>query len=583
MLLSGRLTGARLARLALEQVGVRHAFGVPGVHTTELYDEFAESTLIQPHLVCHEAGGGFMADAISRVTDTLGCLAVVPAAGLTQSMSALAEAFLDGIPVIVVTGGINRDAGHAHLLHEMDQQKLAAAVIKGYWYARSHAQIAPMIYEAAARALSGVPGPVLVEIPQAILVSAAEVAEPSPFQRPLAPLPPSAEAMQDAVAAIQRMKKPGICVGWGARGARDAVIALAERLQAPVCTSLQGLSSFPADHPLHTGMAFGPAAVPAGEAAFADCDGIVAVGHRFGEVGTGAWSMQMPRNLVQIDIDAQAIGANFPATAGLVGDAAVVVPALNAALAQAGVQRAQDSALFGLIEARKSEYRREWRQHRGSGRVNPLAFFAALDAMLSTQAIVVCDDGNHTFLTAELMPFRGQRRFISPTDFNCMGYGVPAAIAAKLGNPDCDVVGIVGDGAFHMTGNELLTALGMGVGVPIFVFNDGELSQISQAQEIPYVRKTCTVLPAANFEHLAQAYGAEFLAIEDDAGCAEAITRALQWAAVGRTALIDVRIDYSKRTRFTKGVVQSQLRRMPWNTKARFVSRAVWRRVAGTV
>lgn len=575
------ISGARLARLALEQVGVRHAFGVPGVHVTELYDEFAASELITPHLVCHEAGGGFMADAISRLTESLGCLAVVPAAGLTQAMSALAEAYLDGIPLLVITGGINRGRGHSHLLHEMDQGKLIAAVTKGYWYARSHAEIAPMIHEAARLARSGVPGPVLVEIPNGILVSTADLPAPGVYHPPLPPPAPAADPLAAAVQAIAAMRKPGICLGWGGRGARAEVIALAERLQAPVCTSLQGLSSFPADHPLHTGLMLGPAAVPAGEAAFAGCDGIVAIGHRFGEVGTASWSMELPANLVQIDIDPKAIGANYPAAVGLVGDAAVVLRALNAALAQAGVQRPAEPALAALIAEKKAAYRAEWRAHDAGERVNPVAFYDALDTALSERAIVVCDDGNHTFLTAELMPMRGERRFISPTDFNCMGYGVPAAIAARLGQPEHEVVGIVGDGAFHMTANELLTAYGHGVGLPIFVFNDGELSQISQAQEIPYNRKTCTVLPAANFQHLALGYGAEYLAIEQDGQCTNVIRRALALAAGGKAVLVNVRIDYSKRTRFTKGAVQSQLRRMPFKLRARFVGRALWRRVAG--
>jgi len=459
--------------------------------------------------------------------------------------------------------------------------KLTAAVTKGFWYARSHAQIVPMIYEAAAAALSGVPGPVLVEIPNGVLISTADVPAPGPFQRPLPPPAPPATELATAVEAIRRMKKPGVCIGWGARSARREVLELAERLQAPVCTSLQGLSSFAADHPLHTGLMFGAAAVPAGEAAFAGCDGIVAIGHRFGEVGTASWSMSLPANLVQIDIDPKAIGANYPAAVGLVGDAAVVLKALNAALAQAGVSRPADAALATLIREQKAAYREEWRGHDSGGRVNPVAFYDALDAALSERAVVVCDDGNHTFLTAELMPMRGTRRFISPTDFNCMGYGVPGAIAAKIGNPDLDVVGIVGDGAFHMTGNELLTAYAHGTGVPIFVFNDGELSQISQAQEIPYNRKTCTVLPAADFERLAQGYGVEYVSISQDDHCAAGIQRALQLAREGKPVLVNVLIDYSKRTRFTKGAVQSQLRRMPVKLKARFVSRAVWRRIAG--
>ncbi len=576
------ITGARLARLALEEAGVRHAFGIPGVHTTELYDEFAISSLITPHLVCHEAGGGFMADAVSRLGGSLGCLAVVPAAGLTQAMSALAEAYLDGIPMLAITAGLNTANGKVHLLHEMDQQALTATVTKGFFSAKSHDEIAPAIYEAARTACSGVPGPVLVEIPQTLMVSAANAATPPAFTPSPLPPPPSAEQLDAALAAIAEMKRPGICVGWGARGAREELIALADFLQAPVSTSLQGLSSFPADHPLHTSFMFGHAAVPAGERAFENCDGLIAVGHRFGEVGTASWSMNPPENMVHIDIDPSSIGANYPARQGLVGDAKVVLKSLLDALQSSAKPRKNAKQLQKLIQTAKSDYRKEWHKHDSGERENPVAFYDALDKALAKDGIVVCDDGNHTFLTAELMPMSAQRRFVSPTDFNCMGYGVPGTIAASMCNPGNQVVGIIGDGAFHMTSNELLTAVAEETPVVIFVFNDGELSQISQAQEIPYNRKTCTVLPSADFSQIAAAYGASFVCLRDNNDVVDGVERALEMAKTGRPVLVDVQVDYSKRTRFTKGAVKTQLSRMPNKTKARIVGRALWRRVAPT-
>lgn len=574
----GSISGARLACQALEAVGVRHVFGIPGVHTTELYDELANSKTITPHLVCHEAGGGFMADAVSRLSDSIGCLAVVPAAGITQAMSALAEAYLDGIPMIVITAGLNTASGKVHLLHEMDQQKLTATVTKGFFTARRHEDIAPAIYEAAQVACSGVPGPVLIEIPQALFISTAAITPPNYSSKALPPAP-AKEQLSAAVAAIRDMRRPGICVGWGARGAREELLALAEFLQAPVSTSLQGLSSFPADHELHTGFMFGVAAVPAGEIAFADCDGLIAIGHRFGEVGTASWSMTPPANLLHIDIDPTSINANYPAQVGLVGDAKIVLQALLTELLADCKPRAKSKKLVKQIASAKSDYRQEWHKHDSKKRVNPVAFYDALDAALSRDGIVVCDDGNHTFLTAELMPLSGNRRFISPTDFNCMGYGVPATIAASICNPNSQVVGIIGDGAFHMTSNELLTATAEGSPVVIFIFNDGELSQISQAQEIPYNRKTCTILPAADFSQIAAAYGASFVCLRNNSDVSEGINRALEAAKTGRPVVVEVLIDYSKRTRFTKGAVKTQLKRMPNQIKTRVIGRALWRRV----
>lgn len=239
------------------------------------------------------------------------------------------------------------------------------------------------------------------------------------------------------------------------------------------------------------------------------------------------------------------------------------------------------SELAQRIAADKAAYVKEWLQHDSHGRVNPAVFCQALRAQLGDQAIVVADDGNHTFLLAELMPIHAARGFISPSDFNAMGYCVPGMIGAKLANPQRQVVGVVGDGALRMTGLELVTASSLGLDLVLFVFNDGELSQIAQAQEIPYNRKTCTVLRPLNLAALAETTGAAFVAIENNAQCADGITRAMTLAGEGRPVLVDVRIDYSKRTRFTEGVVKATLKRFTPRDKLRVVSRALWRRVTG--
>jgi acetolactate synthase-1/2/3 large subunit len=215
-------------------------------------------------------------------------------------------------------------------------------------------------------------------------------------------------------------------------------------------------------------------------------------------------------------------------------------------------------------------------------RVNPMVFFEALRSQLANDAMIVCDDGNHTFLTAELLEIRGARQFICPTNFNSMGYGVPAVIGAKLVNPQQQVVGIVGDGAFLMTGMELLTAKTQRLGVVIFVFNDGELSQISQGQEIPYNRKTCTILGDVRFEGLAAGVGAHYVSIARNDEVENGIGEALAFAAKPEPVIVDVRVDYSKRTRFTEGVVKTVLERFSARDKVRFVTRAGWRRVRGS-
>jgi len=166
---------------------------------------------------------------------------------------------------------------------------------------------------------------------------------------------------------------------------------------------------------------------------------------------------------------------------------------------------------------------------------------------------VIADDGNHTFLAAELMPIHGPRRFFSPSDFNAMGYCVPATIGAKQARPDVDVVGIVGDGALLMTGMELITAARCGLGIVMVVFNDGELSQIAQAQQIPYNRKTCTVLTELDYAALSQALGVEYVSIPDNEALEAGLADAFGKAADNRPVLVDLRVDYSRKTRFTQG------------------------------
>jgi acetolactate synthase-1/2/3 large subunit len=341
------------------------------------------------------------------------------------------------------------------------------------------------------------------------------------------------------------------------------------------------VSAFPANHPLHAGFCLGRAAVPAVENALRDCDCLLAVGTRFGEIATGSFGWEPPANLIHVDVNPRVFGANYPAKVALEGDARLVVDRLVSALegTPAAVDRCAE--MTRRIADDKDAYRREWRAHDPKGRVNPVVFFDALRRQLDDDATIVVDDGNHTFLAAELMPVYRPRGFISPTDFNCMGYCVPATIGAKLANRRAQVVGIVGDGAFRMTGLELATATAQGLGVVVFVFNDGELAQIAQAQEIPYNRKTCTVLGPLEVAGVAQATGAQFVSVTNDAEVDGAIARALEIANGGQPVLVDVRIDYSKHTRFTDGIVKTNLERFDLPTRARLVGRALWRRVAG--
>ncbi|MEC9358513.1 MAG: thiamine pyrophosphate-binding protein [Pseudomonadota bacterium] len=571
-------TGAWLARFALEQIGVRHVFGIPGVHTTELFDELASSSSIVPVLVTHEGGAAFMADAVSRTTDRIGTLLVVPGAGLTHAASGIAEAYLDGVPMLVLSGGIHRASGRGYQLHDIDQQALVAAFTKARWRVESQRDIVTTIYRAYTEAMSGCPGPVYVELPVDVLMMSGEAGGLLEWPGLPAPMAAAPELVAEACELIASARRPGLFVGWGARGARQQLMALADRLGAPVATTLQGLSSFPSDHPLHAGMSFGLAAAPAARQAFKNCDCLIAIGTRFGEIGTGSYSVEVPESLIHIDLDAEVFSRNYPARVAIQADARMAVQALLDTLGARGVARSA-RPMRSRISRDKAAYLHDWRKSGDAQRVNPARLFHSVDAFWAKDAVVVADDGNHTFLTAELLPMPQGRHFISPTDFNCMGYAVPAAIGAKLANPAREVLAVVGDGAFLMTGNELLTAAAQQLGLIVLVFSDGELAQIAQAQTLPYKRKTCTVLNPLDLASAARATGCEFLSMQCDRDIEPVLIEARRLAATRRPVLVDVRIDYSRRTAFTQGIVSANVKRMPTPDKLRMAMRAVSRRV----
>lgn len=581
-------TGAELVRHALEQLGIRHTFGIPGVHNTEIYDQLASSEVVTPIRVNHEGGAAFMADAVSRTNDFNGALLIVPAAGTALAMAGIGEAFLDGIPLIAISGGTRTDTGFTYQLHEMDQLAMVKPITKGAWRITEHKQIVPTFFEAWRTANEGEPGPVFIEIPVNIQLFPGEVDELPTFVRPSAapaPLDVGTQVTIDQAATLLRKaRKPGLFIGWGAVHASDLSVQIAELLQMPVATTLQGLSAFPGQHLLHVGMGIGPAAVPAAENAFADCDVLLAIGTRFGEIATGSFGIKPTWDLIHVDINPAVFNANYPARLSIEGDARVIMRALLAQLKSTPPQDAAVQArgmnLRQQIAHDKQAYVDEWQRHDSGQRVNPGRFFQALRSKLPDDSYLVTDDGNHTFLVAELFEPRQSRHLITPTDFNCMGYCVPATVGIKLTHPDKQVVGVVGDGAFLMTGLELLTATEHKLGVVCYVFNDGELSQISQAQQLPYNRKACTVLPEVRFKGIADAVGAHYLRMAGDSDIAAVIDQAQTLSAQGVPVIVDVLIDYSKQTRFTKGILRTNLMRMDLGNKLRMIGRAAWRRVA---
>jgi len=575
-------TGAQLAVYALEQVGVKFTFGIPGTHTTELYDALDLSEQITPILVNHEGSGAFMAEALSRTSDSIGTLAIVPAAGLTHAMSGIGEAFLDGIPMLVIAGGTRTDTGRHYQLHQFDQVELAKNITKAQFGIKTHNEIIPSIYKAYEIATSGEPGPVFIELPVNLQLFEGEVDEMPAFVPNQDQSQPDPNKIREAVEMLKKAENPMLFVGWGAVDASDLTVELAEMLAAPVATTLQGKSAFPNTHPLYTSVGLGASSKPSAQWALKKHDMMLAVATRFAEIATGSYGLDPPKNLVHVDINSDVFDKNFKSEISIEGDATQVIKAIIDELKRDSYTHNRSlESITAKLKEKNEKYFSEWLKGKKDNIVSPGYFFKALKVQLDKDAYLVIDDGKHTFLASELFPVDLPRHFISPTDFNCMGYCVPGAIATKLGNPEQQVAAIVGDGAFMMTGLEMTTAVNYGLPVMFFIFNDGELGQISQFQKVPLNSKTCSVLGEINFEGLAAGTGVAYVKIANDHESEKQIAKAIDLSNNGQPVLIEVKIDYSKKTMLTKGVIKVNLKRFPFKEKIRFIARSLKRHIIG--
>ncbi|MEN8123875.1 MAG: thiamine pyrophosphate-binding protein [Bacteroidota bacterium] len=571
-------TGANLAVYALEQIGVKYTFGIPGVHNIELYDELNNSNQIEPVLVTHEGGASFMALGVSCTSNSIGTLMIVPAAGTTNAMSGIGEAFLDGIPMLIFSGGTRQDSGKHYQLHQLDQGNLVSEITKAFFKIESHEEIIPTIYKAYDIATSGEPGPVFIEIPMEYQMFKGEVSKLLPYTKSFQNPNIDNSKIKAIAELLLKARNPGIYVGWGAANAVEYTKKIADILGAPVATTLQGKASFPANHSLHTGFGFGPNSIPAAQKAFKNCDAMLAVGVRFSEIATGSYGVTVPENLIHIDINNEVFDKNYSSKINIEADAEEALKLLVVELEnQKGKIRKDHSDLVKLIKEEKEKYNAKWKEKPLNDKVSPGFFFEALTKFTDDDTYFVVDDGKHTYLAAELLPVNRSRHFVSPTDFNCMGFCVPAAIGTKFMNAKSKVVGIVGDGGFLMTGMETLTATTYKKGVVYFVFHDGELGQISQFQKIPLKRKVATIIGNINIKGIADATGAAYFHMANDTEINSVMKKAFKEVEKDVPVIVDVNIDYSKKTMMTKGVVKTNLSRFSFKEKTRFIVRALKR------
>jgi acetolactate synthase I/II/III large subunit len=570
--------GSELVVRALEDAGARFAFGIPGTHNIELYDALDQSDTVMPVLVTDEQSASFMADGVSRTSDSIGVVNVVPGAGVTHCLSGVAEAFMDNVPIVILACGVRSDTGRAFQLHDIDQLALLRPVTKAVLRPESPDDIYQMVRHAFDLARRGTPGPVAVEIPAEYYLLTERVAEPAYDAEPFDTPQPSAADLDAAAGILNRAKYPILYAGNGAVDAGFLLVELAQKLGAPVATTIQGKGVFPESHPLWLWNGLGRSAPRFVREATDRSDAMLAIGCRFSEVGTASYGFTPPPNLIHVDINPDVFNRNFPARVAIAADAAVFLRELLPRVAEG-------DRLGGILEPivsghlKVAEHRR---RDPSEDRVTPAAFFGAWQR-LAPGAIYAADSGNGTFLAMEHLRLDEPRSFVAPVDYSCMGYAVPAAIGAKLANPGRDVVALAGDGALLMTGLEIMTATHLEAAPVVCVLRDGELGQIAQFQRTALDRETCSVLPPYRVKAFATAVGAEYLRAGRDTDLEHVLGRALAASRDGRAVMVEVDIDYSTRTYFTRGVVATTLRRLPLGDRLRMLARAASRHLSGAL
>lgn len=572
-----RISGAEVVVRALKEGDVRYLFGIPGTHNIELYDRLAEDTELKAFLITDEQSAAFLADGVARASGKVAAANLVPGAGLTHALSGITECFLDQIPLLVLLCGIRKDTGKAFQLHEIDQAAMVRPVSKRVFQPQTHSELYTCLLSACSLAKQAPCGPVVVEVPANLYFVPGDVADDIFHPRPEVSPPVFDSGQLPAIAEILNSSHSILLyLGLGALESREYLVRFADDLDAIVFTTISGKGVFPEAHPRWGWSTIGRAAPPEIWKIASSCDCMLAIGCRFGEVGTGSYGFEPPEKVIHVDVDAGVFHKNVRASATCVADARTFVRELM----ESGLLERREingNRMLKLTQAHR-EVRRQQQAGIGS-RVHPHWLLETIQRVCGSETIFVADSGNGTFLAMEHLRLSYPRSFLAPVDYSCMGYSVPAAIGAKIGAPDRPVVALVGDGAFLMTGMELLTAATYGIGIMAFVLRDGELSQIAQFQKASMNRETNTELAPFDARQIAAALGVETLAMERNEDIDSVVENAYEITKMGKPVLIDVAIDYSAPTFFSKGVVVTNFLRFSWRDRIRVLARLLKRKI----
>ncbi len=473
------MTGAQLTISLLERQGIRTIAGIPGGANLPLYDALSHSTRIRHVLTRHEQGAGFLAQGMARVTGRPAVCFATSGPGATNILTAIADAKLDSIPVICITGQVPRAMIGTDAFQEVDTYGMSIPVTKHNFLVRQAADLLRIIPEAFSIATSGRPGPVLIDIPRDVQLERVTF-ESWPETGGSEPAPAFFDAdLEAAVNMINAARRPVLWIGGGvvAAGAGGEILELAERASMPVASTLMGLTAIPHDHPLRMGM-LGMHAQRHTNMALEACDLILAAGVRFDDRATGKVQEFCPQaKVIHIDIDHSELEKLRPASVAILGDVGEVLRALLPKISP--VPR---SEWLEYIEALKRAFPSQIPVK--GGHATPQELIRRVGELSGDRAVVVTDVGKHQMWAAQSYPFEPGMSWLTSGGLGTMGFGLPAAIGAALAAPERKVVCISGDGSLLMNIQEMATAAEQGADVTVILLNNVCLGLVHQQQEL---------------------------------------------------------------------------------------------------
>jgi acetolactate synthase-1/2/3 large subunit len=533
----------------LKVEGVDVVFGLPGGANLPTYDAFYDAG-IRHILVRHEAGGGHAAEGYAKATGKVGVAIGTSGPGATNLVTPICDAMMDSVPVVFLTGQVRTELLGTDGFQEADTIGITMPIVKHSFMIQHPLELPRSIHEAFHLARTGRPGPVVVDIPQDL--SRAEIPYEPVSDIHLPGYQPTTDGNQKqirlAAKALANSRRPVIYAGGGVISANAAgeLTELATSDKFPVTCTVMGLGGFPAGHEQWLGM-LGMHGTRAANYAMDEADLIVAIGARFDDRITGKLSEFAPRaKFIHIDIDPAEISKNVPAHIPIVGDAKNILPRLTAE--------------YRALEANPHRLEEWWSRIRAWQARHPLTYHDSDDAEIKPQymiqalyvatggdAIVTSDVGQHQMWAAQYYDFRRPRRWINSGGLGTMGFGLPAAMGAKVGCPDETVVCIAGDGSVQMNIQELATCSQEGIAIKVFIMNNGYLGMVRQWQELFWDKRYSQVEMGQwpDFVKVAEAYGATGLRFEDKRTLVSDMKEAL---ATEGPVLVDVRVTREENT-----------------------------------